>query len=480
MALTPFTSTISESALNNNNDDKTVSLLSNAKAGKKDSDVHLRLASLAAGADLSLRSVAWTQQDDQELRVVLLRVADTTASRVVRVRLEVANGDATYIAGQTITTTVTTIVGTADTRLDVRTVTGVRVRLLRGVRYRLSVENETAATTTGVVEADVQLRSRRRSVGPRTQIPFVPRRFRNTENLDVEALNDDLEAIARDVQANLEQRYTYGPPIILDLDGVTNASTAVLRELAIRRVGNNNGLEICAMELVVYAAGTVVWTLTCSDTSAPSITVTSAGATTEAHAHLEVSVPASFTSDVTFTASAPKTSTITRGYIVIHTRCDRGNQGTSHAGYTPTLLDAASARDGATLDAEYNGLEAAANRDAANDVDLRVECYAVRSLASGSSVTFRLPSGARRILGTVAYVVGAAGSTATCTVTGTNLVGSSVAPTSTGAANRVAATDAASGTMPDNPTASADDATVTIAISGGVTADLAYVLVFWS
>jgi hypothetical protein len=82
MALTPFTGTITEAVLRSNFDDATATMLTNLRAGGKDQTVHLRLASLASGADLSLRSVAWTQQDDAELRILHARVTDTAARAI--------------------------------------------------------------------------------------------------------------------------------------------------------------------------------------------------------------------------------------------------------------------------------------------------------------------------------------------------------------------------------------------------------------
>lgn len=312
-------------------------------------------------------------------------------------------------------------------------------------------------------------------------IPTTPRRFENDGgNLDMEAVNDNFEAIAANIKRNLDARYTYSE-LHFDLDGVTNASAAVLRAFAIRRPAAGRGVEVCGVEVVIYAAGTEVWTLACSDTSWPSITVTAAGATTEATAisDMPVSVP-SESADVTFTMSAGAASTITRGYIVVHLRCDRGNQGTTHTPYSPTLINSATSTAASVINTQLDAATTAVGYDTANDVDLRCECFTVRSLASGSSAVWRLPSGARRILGSTQYIVGAAGSIATGTVTGTGLTGSSAAATATGATVLVATTDAASGTMNDDPTDTADDATVTIAITGAVTADLAYLLIWWS
>jgi len=311
-------------------------------------------------------------------------------------------------------------------------------------------------------------------------IPYVPHHFVDGDNLDMEKINDNLEAIGRDIERSLEARYTYST-ITLDIDGVTEASAAVLRAVAIRRPSAGNALEVYAVEVVLYAAGAVVWTLACSDTSWPSITVTAAGATVEAHA--SGGIPVSVTSaaaDLTFTLTPASASTCTRGYIVVHLRVDRGNQGTSHAGHFPALLTSATTAPATSIDAELVSLAAAAARDTTNSVDVRCEMFSTRGLTSGSSVSWALPSGARRILGSVQYVVGAAGSIATGTVTGTGLSGSSAAATATGATVLVATVDAASGSLADEPMDSTDDATVTITVSGGVTAALAALLVFWS
>ncbi len=312
-------------------------------------------------------------------------------------------------------------------------------------------------------------------------IPLVPRRFEDTGgNLDMEAINDNLEAIAASLDRNLGKRYTYSEHR-WDFDGITDASAEVLRQHAIRRVGASNGAEVCGVELVIFTATAVTWTVTCSDTSWPALTLlTTAGATTESVAITDMPVSVtSESSDLTFTLSASGASTVTRGYLVIHKRCDRGNQGTSHASYAPALVNSATSTAAAIINTELDALTTAVARDTANDVDLRCECFNVRSLASGSSVVWRLPSGAREIIGSTIYIVGAAGSIATGTVTGTGLTGSSAAATATGATNRVATTDAASGAMNDDPTDATDDATVTIAITGGVTADLATLLVWW-
>lgn len=146
-------------------DANTSTLATSMAAGSKDHNHVLMLASLAAASPdpVAPRSIAWTQQDDQELRVIGLRVTDGTASRVVTVALTVDNGDTTFLLDQTVSTSITTIIGTADARVDYRTTTGTRLRLLKGVRYRLALQNTTGATTvSGPLLAFVQVRPYRR------------------------------------------------------------------------------------------------------------------------------------------------------------------------------------------------------------------------------------------------------------------------------------------------------------------------------
>jgi hypothetical protein len=312
-------------------------------------------------------------------------------------------------------------------------------------------------------------------------VPYVPHHFVDGENLDVEKLNDNLEAISRNTQRSLDARYTYSH-LCMDFDGVTDASAEVLRQLAIRRFAADNAAEVFAVELVIYSASGVTWTLASSDTSWPSISLATAGATTEATASSNIPVSiTSASSDLTFTLSASGASTITRGYLVVHLRCDRGNQGTSHAGYFPTLLTSATTGIAGALDTELTALAAAVTRDTTNSLDLRAELYMVRNLAAGSNVVFRAPSGARRILGIAAYVVAAATEDVDFDVSGgitninVNVPGAGVATRDVGVAS--AGADA---TQDDDPTDATDDLTLTIADTGAASALLAYAIIWWS
>lgn len=308
-------------------------------------------------------------------------------------------------------------------------------------------------------------------------ISLVPNRFVTATNLDPEAINDNLEALAADIQRNLDKRYTYSS-FDLNLDGVTNASAQVLRELAIRLVSSAEPWEVFMVEFYIYAAGTEMWTLTCSDTTWPSITTTAAGATTESTPAISL-IPVPITSssaDVTFTASCPNASTITAGKIVVHVRSDRGNQdGLSHAGYTPTLLNSASSTAGATLDTELNAAATAVGHDTANQLDTRIECFTIRGVASGTTITMKWPSGVHDPLFMYVYQV-----SATDTVTATYGSSAAVAVAGTGAAARARGSRTLTATtVPDDPMTVASDTTLTLVYSGGGTTLLTYVVIFY-
>lgn len=314
-------------------------------------------------------------------------------------------------------------------------------------------------------------------------VPYVPHAFKDGDNLDLEKINDNLEAISRSIQRNLDARYTYSH-IRFDLDGLTESSAEVLRELAIRRRGANNAVEVFAVELVIVGDGSGdVWTLACSDTTWPSITLTTvSGEEVTASSNIPVGVTSN-SADLELTLSCSSTSTITRGYLIVHLRCDRGNQGSSHAGYFPTLVTSATANLAGTLDTELTNLGSAVARDTANDTDLRAELYMVRSLSAGSSRVFRVPSGARRIQAVVGYVVQAAGGSVDFEVASASGAFSTVTLSVNGAGATSRAVDSAGAAGDvidaDDPTDSADDETITIT-AATQTAVLAYLIVYWS
>ena len=153
--------TVTQTALRTDFDALTLSLSSNTLLGQEDFPLTLRVASLAVAMDVSLRSVDFTAPDDLELRVLRVLVTHTAAVGNVTATLTVTDGDTAYLLDQTITVSVASLNGTAQASLDCRTTTQAkRLRLLRGVRYRLTLST---AATVDVGQATLLLRSRRRT-----------------------------------------------------------------------------------------------------------------------------------------------------------------------------------------------------------------------------------------------------------------------------------------------------------------------------
>lgn len=299
---------------------------------------------------------------------------------------------------------------------------------------------------------------------------IVPRRFEDLGNLDVEAVNDNLEAIAADVTRNLSRRYTYST-LVFDLDGISNTDPQAQRQFIVRSPVATHRAEVVGVELVVYS--TVAWTVT-GAVGWPGFTVTGVDATTEASGSSNVPVSVGV-SGVSFYVAGAAAGTITRGYLVVHLRCDRGNQGTSHAGYTPALLNSLSSTAGSVLDTELQAAEAAVQRDAVNDLDLRCEVVRVRNLGAGSSRTWRLPSGGRRKAACYLLAAADGACTVTLTIDGTP----EVSFAGTGVGTLYATGGALSGTLNDDPMDSADDTVVTLS-AAGATAVILYALIWWS
>jgi hypothetical protein len=154
--------TVTATALRTDFDQHRATLKANARVGRKDQTrVMTPLSTLTSSLALSLRSYAWTQQDDQELRVLMIR-GTTDGAATITLTLTVENDDETFLVDQAVTVSaVAGGAGTVDGRADYRTTTGDRLRLLKGVRYRLTVA-VTAANWTAVSMC-CQVRSIRRN-----------------------------------------------------------------------------------------------------------------------------------------------------------------------------------------------------------------------------------------------------------------------------------------------------------------------------
>ncbi|MEK9645143.1 MAG: hypothetical protein VW547_06320, partial [Alphaproteobacteria bacterium] len=351
------------------------------------------------------------------------------------------------------------------------------------VRYRLTLENTAAGTTTsGEVQAWVQLRTRRRG-GP-GGVPYMPRAFRADGNLDVDGLNDSLERARSDIQRNMDRRYTRSM-LFFPFDGVTNSTAAVQRTFSIRRPGANNAATIEAVEVVSYGNAAVGMTVTASDTDWPAISATtSSTATTEVYASSSVPIDVdSNATDVTLTVAWDAAYTVTRGYLVVHLLCDRGNQGDDFDAYDPTFLDATTTAVGTALDAELTAIAAAVADDGAADKDLRCECFVVRTLGVGDTVTYRLPSGARRIHRVEAYIAADSADEATITVSnGIDSISFELTATDPAVLVDGGGDAGADDTTADDPMDSSDDTLVAIAESGSAASDVEFVQVnvWWS
>lgn len=163
MALVPFTGTVTAATLNANFNDANAAINSQAVLGQVDMGVFHKVLLLAASATPAVTDfVDFIPQDDYTIEWIRVYATDATAGQIVTASLTVANGDTTFLCDQTVSKSVTTTAGgVVQATLDLRTVTGVRVRALRGVPYRLSL-----ATDTGTIDearAIVGLRSLRRT-----------------------------------------------------------------------------------------------------------------------------------------------------------------------------------------------------------------------------------------------------------------------------------------------------------------------------
>lgn len=310
-------------------------------------------------------------------------------------------------------------------------------------------------------------------------IPYNPFRLASGKQLDPEGVNDNLEKMTADLDRSMDLRYSYSDHIF-EIDGVVNTDTAAERTYRLKRHVTAARYEVVGVELVVFATAgvAVVWTLTCGDADWPAISVTAAGATTEARAVSPSRAQVPSGDGLDFVLSCTSTSTIADGsYIVFHMRTDRGSQGDTYTRYAPTLLSAASSTAGSTLDTELTAYQASVVLNTAADKDYRFETFRVKDLLDTTARTWRIPGGAYRWGGVHLATVSAIGDdlelrvggslVATASGAGLSMIGSTVGDF-TGAITP--------GTDPMDP---ADDTIVALTANGG-TISVGYVTIIWS
>lgn len=309
-------------------------------------------------------------------------------------------------------------------------------------------------------------------------LPMMPHALQDGTPVSLHEANENLIAGSRDVGDNLSKRYTRSV-VTFSLDGVTQAGSFFERGFYLPPLSTffsaGDVVTIEKLELVIYAATGCTWGLYSSaHGSSVVLDVATAGATTRAYTQSVVPAIVS-TSFGTFLLAGSAANTITSGQLIVHLKSDRGaaNGVTSHAGYTPTLLTAASSTAGSTLDTELSALEAAVSRDTANSRQLIVQgAYVLRNIdaaapPAATHLVWRLPAMGRTF--TRLCHVMTAPNTATVTWTLRNAAGVTVASAAcvglgTGAAQATIAsfTD----TQPTDPTDANDDYTLTASFAG--------------
>ena len=305
-------------------------------------------------------------------------------------------------------------------------------------------------------------------------IPYNPFRLASGKQLDPEGVNDNLEKMTADLNRSMDLRYSYSEHVF-ELDGVVDTDTAAERTYRLKRHVTAARYEVVGVEFVIWSATGATWTLATGDADWPSISVATAGATTEARVTSPSRAQVPSGDGLEFTVSADAASTITRGYIVFRMRTDRGSQGDTYTRYAPTLLNAASSTAGSTLDTELTSYQASVVLNTAADKDYRFETFRMKDVAT--SQTWRIPGGAYRWGGVHLVNVAAIGVDVALTVSGTPAATANGAGLSTIASTVADFTGILTpGTDPMDP---ADDTEITLTVSGGTTS-LAYVTIIWS
>lgn len=429
--------------------------------------IPLHLASLADTAAQPVRSVTWIQKDDQVLAGIMLRVTDGTASRVVTARLT-CDDDARGLLEHDISVSVTTSIGTQDDRELFTSASTKRVRLLRGLRYRLEIENTSAGTTvSGPLSAVVTLESKCR--GGSAEPVTLPHGLSAGGIIDAERLSDDLQTLAAALKRSQDNRYTYSTSIFL-VSGMDSTDDVVERQIAIATPGAGRSETIDAVEFVI-GSGTagIGWTLSKpNDDRWASITI-EADTTDEVigTSELDAITQDDATEDLVLQLDADGAGSITYGYVVIHWKIDRWAQNVTLTRWSPAALST-----GAALQADLDLLDASIVEDISTEEHMRPLIVVARNIA-GTAYSPRIPGSVNGLIARL-YAVAPVGTTARLTV-GAQVV--TVA--GTGATSRARGATIASFSAAGPIDTPAGDLTVTLDRSAGAGTILLMYAVIW-
>lgn len=300
---------------------------------------------------------------------------------------------------------------------------------------------------------------------------IVPHTFRSTGIVDVEHINANLERIARDVNANLAQRYFYFD-VVYRIDGMTDTGGVGTRQLPILLTPSTRGSVLFdGADMRIVCTGGATWTLTFTSFSGVAAISCATGKTAA------TSTPATMTAGVNYVAtlSGSAASTITSGTITMRFRVDRGATGwrsSAHTPVTPTQLDATSSTAGSVLDTALTTIETAVTADANNSKKPSAVVIYHRAIAAGT-INFRLPACNRSGLVFKAFTSCDVGESITVTVEGT-----SDTVNGTGTSALAVGTETSWSFAGTSATTSGDDIDGTIVAAGG-TVETAGVMIWF-
>lgn len=285
--------------------------------------VDVLVSALTSSMDATACTRYFTPQDDYEVVMLAVYKDGGAASRNPTVTLTTVSSDETsYIPGGSLAVTLTASgTGEESARTAYTTTTGTRCYLLKGVQYKLTVSSS-SASDTGRVQGTLLLKS---VVRPTRREPILARTFRDVSPLTPDDLNTHFSHLSGELDASIAQRWFHSM-CILPFDAISDTDGSAEKTIVIRPPF---AVDVTGWEF--YAAGTDAKTITmsCDVSGVDDLSVAMTGTTTilsDTGGPFRLAANTS----ATFTATIPASTTLTRGWVVLHLRGDR------HAGSPPT------------------------------------------------------------------------------------------------------------------------------------------------
>lgn len=200
--------------------------------------------------------------------------------------------------------------------------------------------------------------------------PYLPHTFRDGATLDVEALRENFEQMAADLDDSTGKRNSHFP-LVLPFPSLDQASGTALRQVKFKP---SFALEIVARELIVYGTSGETFTVTADSTGWVDLSVDGLGASTKARVGDELSSTVAADGTITVEVDSDASTWAADIEVVLWCRADRFS-GSLPSAFSVPSLDASVQDTASTLNTAITNYATDVTADTNASTQRRIEAH---------------------------------------------------------------------------------------------------------